>query len=125
MALVQITALKDFRASALSTTANGTAFSTVPPESGQKFYAGLHLTSVSLGTTNRMFIGTVQAASSSGFASPTTLATFSLSTAVGAEWATPVSSLSTDRPWSRFTWTLSTAVTTGGTWKGLAWMGFR
>lgn len=125
MALLRAVPLKDFRTNALSTTAAGTAFSTVAPVAGQSFYGGLHLTCATLGTTARMLVMLIQSASSSGFGAPTTRATFALSTGVGAEWATPVASPSTDQPWWRASWTLSTAVSTGGTWKGLVWMGLR
>lgn len=125
MALVQIAALKDFRANALSTTQPGTAFQMGAPSTGQKMYSGFHLTSASLGTTARMLVGTIQSATASGFGSPATRATFSLSTAPGAEWGTPVSSLSTEHTWWRFLATLSTAASTAGAWRGLAWIGFR
>ncbi len=125
MALVQMSALKDFRATALSTTDNGTAFQMGAPTSGQKLYAGLHLTSASLGTTARMLAMLIQSATASGFGSPATRVTFTRSTVLGAEWGTPVGSLSTEHTWWRAQWTLSTAASTGGTWKGLAWMGFK
>lgn len=121
MPLVRVTPLKDFLASALSTTAAGTAHSTVFPDSGESLYAALHLTGVS---TGRTFIGTVQAASSSGFAPLTTEITFSLTSERGSTWQR-LAAPSTDRQWRRFNWTLSTAASTAGSWNGLAWVGFR
>lgn len=128
MALVRVTAAKDFRtaANALSTTGAGPGFS-LPPSTAapQTFFAGLHLTTVSLGTTARMLAMLIQNSSSSGFGTVATRATFTLSTVPGAEWAAPVASLSTDMPWWRASWSLSTGVSTGGTWRGLAYMGLR
>lgn len=125
MALVRVSALKDFRSVALSTTDVSTGYNLGGVQSGSKFYAGLHLTSASLGTTGRMLVMTVQSASSSGFGGAATRATFALSTAQGGEWAVPVGGFSTDQVWWRANWTLSTAVSTGGTWKGLVWMGIK
>ena len=122
MALIRACALKDFRATALSTGANGTAFSTALPNSGDRLFATLHLTAVS---TARSFVGTVQSASSSGFGAVTTEATFTLTSAIGSTWKV-VSGPSTDRAWRRFTWAISTAGgSTGGSWNGLVWIGFR
>ena len=114
MALVRIRALKDFLDTALSTTGVTAAanYSTAAPQAGESLYAALHLTAVS---TARIFAGTVQAASSSGFATITTESTMQ-------RLAAP----STDRPWRRASWTLSTVgLTTGGSWNGLVWAGFR
>lgn len=119
MAIVRAVPLKDFLATALSTTGVGTAYSTVAPVSGQRTYAALHLTAVS---TARSFVGAIQSASSSGFGSITTEISFAMTSESGSTWkyATP----STDRPWRRASWTLSTAgLTTGGTWNGLIWAG--
>lgn len=121
MALIRAVSLKDFRATALSTSANGSAISTAPPNTGETLYAGLHLTAIS---TGRSFVGVVQAASSSGFTGAATEVTFSLTSAIGSTWKT-LAAPSTDRPYRRFTWTLSTASSTAGTWNGLAWIGFR
>lgn len=126
MALVRTTALKDFRATALSTTDVSTGYQLGALTTGQKFYAGLHLTSASLGTTARVLAMIIQSATVSGFGAPATRATFVLSTAQGAEWAAPlVAPASTEFSWWRASWTLSTGVSTGGTWKGLVWMGIK
>ena len=126
MALVRISALKDFRAAALSTTDVSTGYNLGAPVAGQVLYGGLHVTNASLGTTARVLSMAIQSASSSAFGGVVTRVTFSLSTVLGAEWATPVSALSTDQQWWRANWTLSTvAGSTGGTWKGLIWMGLR
>lgn len=125
MALVRISALKDFRDTGLSTTDQTTAHQIGALTTGQKMYAGLHLTSASLGTTARMLVMSVQSATASGFGSPSTRAQFVLSTDKGAEWATPVGELSTEHSWWRAVWTLTTAVSTGGVWKGLVYMGIK
>ena len=94
--------------------------------SGERMYAALHLTSASLGTTARMLSMIIQSATASGFGSPATRATFTLSTVHDAEWATPVTQSaigSTENLWWRANWTLSTAATTDGTWKGLVYVG--
>ena len=123
MALVRVVPLKDFLDTALSTGAAGTAYSTVFPQTGERLYSALHLTGVS---TDRPFVMTVQAASSSGFAPLTTEITFTLTTVRGSTWQT-LAAPSTDRPWRRANWALSTAVSTGtgGTWTGLVWIGLR
>ena len=126
MALVRVTALKDFRVNPLSTTDVSTGFNIGAPVAGQVLYGGLHVTqALNACTTARVLAMLVQSASSSGFGGAVTRITFSLSTAIGAEWATPVSALSTDHPWWRASWTLSTVASTGGVWKGLAWMGLK
>lgn len=125
MALVRITALKDFRNTGLSTTDQTTAYQLGALTTGQKVYAGLHLTSASLGTTARMLVFSIQSATASGFGSPTTRAQFTRSTEHGAEWATPAGGLSTEHSWWRAVWTLSTAASTGGVWKGLVYMGIK
>jgi hypothetical protein len=121
MSLLRVVPLKNFLDTALSTSANGTAYSTVAPIAGQKVYGLLHLTGVS---TGRTFVGSIQAASSSGFGAVTTEFSFvTLSSAVGASLQefTP----STDRMWRRATWTLSTAASTAGSWNGLFGVGIR
>lgn len=128
MSLIRAIALKDFRNTSLSTTDVSTGYSLgTTNDASKQFFTGMHLTSASLGTTARMLVMTVQNASSSGFGTITTMATYQLSTVAGGEWITPsaVGSLSTDKPWWRASWTLSTAVSTGGTWRGLVWMGTR
>jgi hypothetical protein len=104
MSLLRVVPLKNFLDTALSTSANGTAYSTVVPVAGQKVYGLLHLTGVS---TGRTFVGSIQAASSSGFGA--------------LQEFTP----STDRMWRRATWTLSTAASTAGSWNGLFGVGIR
>lgn len=122
MPLVKVVPLKDFRDTALSTTANGTAYSTGTPVSGQKLYAALHLTQVS---TGRALVVSVQSASSSGFGAVTTEVQFALSSERGSTWK-EYASPSTDRPWRRSRWTMSTAGgSTGGSWKGLIYVGLR
>ena len=93
MALVRVTALKNFlsTSSLLSTTDVSTGYQVGAATTGQSFYAGLNLTEATLGTTARMLVMTVQSATASGFGSPTTRATFALSTGYGSTWATPPS----------------------------------
>jgi hypothetical protein len=123
MSLVRVVPLKEFLTSALSTTANGTAFQAGPLSTGQRLYAGLHLTSVS---TGRALAVKVQSATSSSFGSPTDQFTFALSSARGSTWGTPLSNLSTDHAWFRASWTLSTAGgSTAGSWTGLVYMGVK
>ena len=122
MPLIKVTPLKDFRETALSTSANGSAYSTVAPVTGQFLYAALHLTAVS---TGRTLVWSIQSASSSGFGSVTTELQFALSTVRGSTWK-ETSSLSTDRPWRRASWALSTSGgSTGGTWNGLIYAGLK
>lgn len=125
MALLRAVPFKDFRTNALSTTDVSTGVQLGGLSTGQKLYAGLHLTSASLGTTARMLALVIQSATASGFGSPTTRITFTRSTALGAEWGTPVGGYSTEHKWYRASWTLSTAASTGGTWKGLVYVGIR
>ena len=125
MALVRVTVLKDFRGTSLSTTDVTTGYQLGPLTTGQKVYAALHLTSASLGTTARMLAMIIQSATASGFGTPATRVTFTRSTAQGAEWGTPAGSLSTEHSWFRASCTLSTAASTGGTWKGIVYMGIK
>ena len=125
MALVRVSALKDFRATALSTTDVSTGYQFDGLTTGQKAYAGLHLTSVDGGTTARVISMRLQSATASGFGSPTTQFEFTRSTAVGAEWGTPVGSISTEHTWWRAKYDMSTAASTAGTWKGLVYFGVR
>lgn len=125
MALVRAQALKDFRGTGLSTTDVTTAYQLGALTTGQQAYAAFHLTSASLGTTARVLVMTIQSATASGFGSPSTRFTFGLSTVIGGEWGTPVGALSTEHSWWRAVYTMSTAASTGGAWKGLVWMGIR
>ena len=121
--LIRATPLKDFLTTALSTTAVGTAYSTIAPEAGQRVYAGWHLTSASAASTARVLVVTVQSASSSGFSPLTTEISFALTSSEGSSWgyATP----STDRPWRRALLTMTTAASTANTWRGLVWAGIK
>jgi len=124
MGLVRASPLKDFRVTALSTTDVSTGYALGGGlTTGEKLYAALHLTAVS---TSRVLVMTIQSATASAFAAPTTRFTFSLTSEVGSTWGTPVANLSTEHKWWRANWTLSTVgLTTGGTWKGLVWAGMR
>lgn len=125
MALVRAIPLMDFRTAALSTTAVSTGYS-FPPSTGvaQLVYGALHLSS-GLVSTTRILSMVIQSASSSGFGAATARITFTLSTgAPDAQWGTPAA-VSTDQPWWRASWTLSTATSTAGTWKGLVHFGLK
>lgn len=124
MPLVRIAALRSFLDTALSTTEAGTAYQLGAPSTGQKMYGVFHLTE-GFASTARVIAPVIQSATASGFGAPVTRATFSRSTSPGAEWATPVENLSTEHTWWRTLATMSTAASTGGSWKGLIGMGFK
>lgn len=124
MALVRITALKDFRATALSTTDVSTGAQLGGLSTGQLLYGALHLTAGSL-TTSRELAVAIQSATSSAFGSPVSRISFTLSTVAGSQWGTPIGNFSTDHSWFRASWTLSTANSTAGTWTGHIWAGIR
>ena len=119
--LVRAIPLKNFLVTAISTTANGTAFDLGQVSSSQSLYGALHL--MTAASTARALSMTIQSATSSGFTTPTTRITFTLSSARGSTWALPVSGLSTDPKFWRAAWTLSTAISTEGAPTGLVWMG--
>lgn len=121
MSLIRAIPLKDFLSNSLSTSGTGTAFNLGTLSSGQYLYSAMHLTAVS---TGRSLVMKVQAASSSGFGSPTDLKTFALTSARGSTWGSRVT-VSTDLPWFRASWTLSTAASTAGSWTGLVYVGIR
>lgn len=125
MALVRAVPLKDFRlaANALSTTGVSTGLS-LGTTAGSLIYAGLHITN-GYGSTDRQLSMVIQSASSSGFGAPTARVTFGLTTcsAYGI-WSTQVPQ-STDQPWFRASWTLSTTLSTNGAWQGLIHVGLK
>lgn len=126
MALVRISALKDFRSAALSTTdvSTGYDFSTLF-SAGQRIYGALHLTSVLGGTTARVLDMRIQSATASGFGAAVDRITFTRSTAIGAQWGTPIAGPSTEHKWWRANWAMTTGASTAGTWKGLVHVGFK
>lgn len=124
MALVRVTSLKDFQATALSTTDVTTAYQLGALTTGQKIYGVLHLTS-GYSSTARVAVFTIQTATASAFGSPTTQISFSRSTAQGAEWGTPIGSISTEHTWFRGRWVMTTTASTAGTWKGVLETGVR
>lgn len=69
----------------------------------QKMYAALHVLTVS-GTTPTLTVG-VQSDDNSGMTLPTTHFSFTQKTAIGSQWATPVSGPITDDYW-RIIWTI-------------------
>jgi len=123
MAIVRVAALKDFRATSVTTCQPGTAFDIGALGSTQFLVGFLHLTCSTFVT--RPFVATIQCASSSGFLNVTTTAmTFGISTAIGSTWPAPVA-VSTDKRYFRSKIWLSTAASTDGSWKGLMGMGIQ
>ena len=111
MALVRAVPLVNALASALSTTDVSTGYNFAPSTAAtQKVYAALHLSSGFNST--------------SGFGGAANRITFTLSTAQGAQWGTP-GTATTDHPWWRASWTMSTTASTGGTWKFLTHFGLK
>ena len=88
-----------------TTTASGTARQLGAVSATQKLYAALHVLSVSAGDTLDVI---VESDALETFLSPTTRITFAQSTAISAQFATPVSGAITD-DWWRLTWTLGGA----------------
>lgn len=131
MSVVRVTCIHDFRANALSTSQATTAYNLGGVGPGESVYGGFHLTA-GYDSADRLLVGTLQAASCSGFigASVNAIA-FTCSTAFsgapGSTWgsATTGTVASTDRVWWRGSYVMSTAITTGGTWRGLLEMGIR
>jgi hypothetical protein len=126
MALVRAIPLKDASVNALSSGANGTAFdlsSMLTSGATQKLYAGIHVTTQSTDS----FQAFVQSASSSGFSAATTEFIFSAMTSRGAQWGSSAGLAtvgSTDRPFFRTRWTLSTGSTAPSV-KFLDWVSIR
>ena len=126
MAILRAAALKDFRASALSTSVTtGVGYDLGPLTASQRLAGFFHLTG-EYNSTSRVLVAALQSATSSGFTTPTTRFTFGLSTAVGSTWPAPIA-VSTDHAYFRASLTMSTAApaTTGGTWAGLIGMGIQ
>lgn len=124
MSLIRITALKDFRGTALSTTDVSTGAQLGGLSTGQLLYAALHLTSA-YASTDRELAVAIQSATSSAFGSPVTRISMVLSTVAGSTWGTPIGNFSTDHSWFRASWTLSTTNSTNGAWKGHVWAGIK
>lgn len=122
MALVRVTPIKDFRATALSTTDNSTGYLLGALTTGQKLYGGLHLTQPA--STDRPLVFTVQGATSSAFGALTTALAFTQSSARGAQLLS-VGALSTELKWWRTKWLLATTASTAGSVKGLGYLGIR
>jgi len=123
MAIMRVAALKDFRANALSTSQNATAYDLGPLTASQKLVGLFHLTG-GYNSTQRVLVATLQGSTSSGFGVVTTGFTFGLSTAVGSTWPAPIA-ISTELRYFRSAFAMSTAASTGGTWNGLAGMGIQ
>ena len=122
MALVRVTPIKDFRATALSTTDVSTGYNLGALTSGQKLYGGLHLTQAA--STDRPLVMTAQGATSSAFGTATTAFAFLLSSARGGEMQN-YTATSTELKWWRLRWLLATTASTAGSIKGLGYLGIR
>lgn len=93
-------------AGAKTATGNGTARQLGAVGATQKLYATLHVLAAS-GTSPTLDV-VIQSDDASGFVSPTSRITFTRATAIGSQWATPVSGAITDDWWR-------VALTIGGT----------
>jgi len=123
--MIRTVTLDNALSSAWSTTPNTSAAANLAHcSTGERLYAGLHVTalSTSLGAS---ISGVIQAASSSGFASSNTRITFSAQTCKAGTFATPIlaSALSTDQPFLRSVITVSTGTSTGAAASGVVWVG--
>ena len=97
--------------SARSATGTGTIMNPGALTSTQKLYAILHVLSITSGGSPSLACK-IQSASLVGFGTPTDRITFSAATAVGAQFATPVSGAITDAFWrANFTLTNITSIT--------------
>lgn len=85
-------------------TGSGTAVQLGAVPAGQRIWAGLHVMSIS-GTGSPTLTVRLQSAPSSGFASPTTQATFTAATALSGEFKSAAGAI-TDT-WWRADWTIS------------------
>lgn len=122
MSVVRVIALKDFLANALSTSQQTTPYNLGQLTCAEKIYGALHLTQA-YATTDRVLVADIQSATASGFGTPSSRITFALSTVAGSTWGTPIGGASTEHLWYRGNFTMSTAASTGGSWKGLLEVG--
>lgn len=122
--LLRAVVLQDFTSAALSSGTTNGSFVQMPTVSTcEALYAGLHVTGVSTGLATSVTV-LVQQASSSNGGGATTRGTFSAASCRQAQYLTPVksNSLSTDQPFWRATFTVSTGGSSGATANGIAWM---
>jgi len=124
--LAKATALSDFLDTFTTCGENnGTVYDLGAVESGKSLYSGLHITGV--GSTEGTAAVLIQSASSSGAgftAAATTRVTFTtLGFLTGEPGAVVVGPSSTDEPFWRAQWTVSSSA--GDGFKGLAWMGIQ
>ena len=122
MAIVRATALRNFStaATALSTCSNGTSYNLGGVSTTEKFFAGFEL--LQAASTQRPIVMTVQSASSSGFATSVTEATFGLSSAIGSSMISGFVT-STSRVWWRTAHSMSTGTSTAGSIVGIVSLG--
>lgn len=123
--LVRMVTLDNALSTAWSTDSNTSGAAPLAHcSTGERLFAGLHVTalSTSLGATISCVI---QAASSSGFASSSTRVTFAAQSCKAGTFATPIaaSALSTDQPFLRSVITVSTGSSTGAVANGVIWVG--
>jgi len=127
--LVQATAAANALVTAWSTDSTGGTvipISTAGWDTGEKLYAGLHVTAMSTTNAGTTLAVAVQQASSSGAgftAAAVSRITFTtLSCSHASAWATPITTHSTDQPFWRALITMTCAATTGPTANGLVWL---
>jgi hypothetical protein len=89
----------------IAATGSGTAYNLGAVLATEKLYAGIHVLGVS-GTNTPSLTGKIQSDNLEAFGDPTDRITFAAKTAIGSEWATPVSGAITDE-WWRFNYTIT------------------
>lgn len=130
--LVMAVPVWDARATAWSTDSSGGSaypISTQGWSTGEQLYAGLHVTAMSTGIAGTSVAVVIQQASSSGAgftAAATARITFStLSCSKASEFATPIGTHSTDKPFWRALVTVSTGGSTGANANGLVFVSMK
>ena len=131
-ALVMAVPIWDARATAWSTdSSGGTVYpiSTAGWSTGEQLYAGLHVTAMSTGILLTSVAVIIQQASSSGAgftAAATNRITFSTySCSKASEFAVPIGTHSTDKPFWRAKVTVSTGASTGANANGLVFVSMK
>jgi hypothetical protein len=83
---------------AVTTTGGGTAYNLGSVSATQFIYAGIHIYGLS-GTNTPTITVKIQSDDNSGFTSPIDIITFTAATAIGSQWAIPVTGPSSDTYW--------------------------
>jgi len=129
--LVQAVAASNALVTAWSTDSTGGTIipvSTAGWDTGEKLYAGLHVTALSTGLANSVTVAIQQASSSgAGFtgAAVSRLTFSALSCSHASSWKVPITTHSTDQPFWRALITVSTGTSTGANANGLVWLGMQ